>query len=433
MQRVTSTALPGGSEGTFAAPADAGAASDSSQLQDAAVMRQSASSVTQSVTSTALSGGSEGSFAAPAGAGAASDSSQLQDAAVDRASPTSVVQPSGKPGGAAWALPVMRHKSNASQAARQSEAPKAAILRAEEPQVRPTTASSDLSRRVGSADAGPSGRIATTAYKPRDPGAGSATPVSTKQAASPNAGPMGTGRSAASDGEVTVVHLEPLPAPSATAQRMVLARSPEPGAAVAAPGLVSEANALWPASTERDGAAISELAVAVPRQPGSELSAVAGTSGAQSSASSVSAFSHHAATRLASSAAPRTLLRQPARQDSVEAAYGGMAFRGNRRLSLATQPEITHAVWRRAEIASPQAQGTSWDRQAPGGTSGMLQAATAGPQISGAQTPPSSPTLPARSSAWSQGPKASDITQLANRVYELLVRRLTAEKQRRGL
>ena len=125
-----------------------------------------------------------------------------------------------------------------------------------------------------------------------------------------------------------------------------------------------------------------------------------------------------------------TVLARPVRPLSATAIH--LSGPVSRESALLTAPSHMSGLWRRAPERLPGA-----DRHNPSVSSlaspHLVQRAMAAPPAgAGAGNPPALPSLGPNTSK-SQTLPAGDLNQLANRVYDLLVRRLAAEKQRRGL
>jgi hypothetical protein len=98
---------------------------------------------------------------------------------------------------------------------------------------------------------------------------------------------------------------------------------------------------------------------------------------------------------------------------------------------LPAKPEVTHRVWRQTDVASGQPRIQNGAMPSP---PNVMQRSAASPTSGpGAQAAPAPPGLPDSGNRMSQVLPAGDMAQLANRVYELLVRRLAGEKLQRGL
>ena len=92
--------------------------------------------------------------------------------------------------------------------------------------------------------------------------------------------------------------------------------------------------------------------------------------------------------------------------------------------------EVTHRAWRRADEASRHANQAVTPSRA---NNNIAQRSTVGSAGTNDQSAPGQPSLPSQGNQMPQSLPPGDIAQLANRVYDLIVRRLATEKQRKGL
>jgi len=105
--------------------------------------------------------------------------------------------------------------------------------------------------------------------------------------------------------------------------------------------------------------------------------------------------------------------------------------RSNSSYQLGTSP-TTHPILRRTVEGATPAEVHPPFGHSPA-KAGAVQRAPSNPATPNAVRTPSAPPSVGRSNPTSQVLPPGDLAELTNRVYELLVRRLAAEKQRRGI
>ena len=137
------------------------------------------------------------------------------------------------------------------------------------------------------------------------------------------------------------------------------------------------------------------------------------------------------------SPAASAVLRRAAQSSRASTSLGYSASASSPHPGL-TKSEITHRLWRKTDLALAQLQASHGQinqhaSHSPGNFTVVQRSATNSTGSTGVQAPPTLPNLPEQSNPMSQKQPVADITQLTDRVYEMLVRRLASEKQRRGL
>ena len=125
------------------------------------------------------------------------------------------------------------------------------------------------------------------------------------------------------------------------------------------------------------------------------------------------------------------VLRRTARETSSGDVMGYPPA-GKGSVSLSGSSDIRYPTWRRTDMTSTQSGINHGVTRSAANLNVVQRSAAVSPSNMGVQTPAALPSLPDGTRPTSQALPSGDLTQLANRVYELLVRRLASEKQQRG-
>jgi len=132
-------------------------------------------------------------------------------------------------------------------------------------------------------------------------------------------------------------------------------------------------------------------------------------------------------------AGSETVLRRTVARTSSATAMGNRADTGGATLALPARSATSHPIWRRTDVSAASPELNHGIKLSPASPNFVQRSAAGSPASAGLPTTPVPPSVPDAGKQTSQTVPSADITQLTNRVYELLVRRLAREKQQRGM